>query len=271
MRLTAGEEFILAIVAFVMVNVLAMVVMARRYKKVGPDQAMVVYGRNRFTVITGGAKFVLPIVESIRYMDIGAKTLDFVVERASTKSAIPLDVEISAVVKVSTERTKLNRAVQQWMSRPSAEVVAAAQTAIVSAVRSAASQWEVEAIHTEREGFVAKVRELTVTDFADLGMELVALHLREVKDSGGVLEALGRRKAADIKQKAEVAAAVAGALPLAAVALDPKAARRADVGQRLLQQLPDLTDDQVERMAAVLERERPKAQAREVDSSLEGD
>jgi flotillin len=204
-------------------------------------------------VVTGGAKFVLPVVESVRYMDISAKTLEFLVERASTKSGVSIDVGMSAVVKVSTERTMLNRAVQQWMSKPTSEVAGAAQAAIVSAARSAAAQWEIEAITADRDGFVSKVRELAVTPFADLGLELVALHLREVSDTAGVLDALGRRMAAEAKQRAEVAAAVAGGLPTQAHTLDPRAARRADVGQRVLQTLPDLTDEQVERLAAVLD------------------
>src|SRR5256712_10416553 len=64
---------------------LALVVYASRYKKVPPDKAMVVYGRKvkeghvGYQVITGGGKFIVPIVEAYEFLPLDIRTLDVVV------------------------------------------------------------------------------------------------------------------------------------------------------------------------------------------------
>lgn len=237
---TAGEEFIVGILGMVITIMLAALVMARRYKKVGPDQAMVVFGRNQYRVVTGGAMFILPIVQSVRYMDISSKRLEFAVGRTQTKHGTAADIVFGAVVKISTESTKLRRASQQWLGKPANEVTAAAQDTLTNGTRSAAAQLGLEEINADPDAFAAKVRELTVADFADLGFELVSLQLKEVRSAGAVYSG----------------------------ALD---GRREEVGRRFVERLPALTDSQVERVAAALEDRPEKPRPREVDPPTDGD
>src|SRR5437763_15695749 len=83
----AGEDIlgfvILAIVGVVFGTVLAY---ASRYKKVPPNMAMVAYGRRQkamggrgYQVKSGGAKFIVPIFESVEWLRLDARTLDLVV------------------------------------------------------------------------------------------------------------------------------------------------------------------------------------------------
>src|SRR5204862_269417 len=83
----AGEDIlgfvILAIVGVVFGTVLAY---ASRYKKVPPNMAMVVYGRRQkgmggrgYQVKSGGAKFIVPIFESVEWLRLDVRTLDLVV------------------------------------------------------------------------------------------------------------------------------------------------------------------------------------------------
>ena len=80
-----------AIDAMSVVILLAFVIMATfgiyaaRYKKVPPDKAMVVYGKRQkgtkkgYRVISGGAKFIVPILESYEFLPLDVRTLDVVV------------------------------------------------------------------------------------------------------------------------------------------------------------------------------------------------
>src|SRR5207249_2023048 len=85
----AGEDIlgfvILAIVGVVFGTVLAY---ASRYKKVPPNMAMVVYGRRQkgmggrgYQVKSGGAKFIVPIFESVEWLRLDVRTLDLGVKR----------------------------------------------------------------------------------------------------------------------------------------------------------------------------------------------
>ena len=79
----AANEAIIAIV-ILMVAMLAMIVIyAARYKKVPPNKAMVIYGRKTrqggpgYQVISGGGKFIIPIIESYDLISIAVRTLTF--------------------------------------------------------------------------------------------------------------------------------------------------------------------------------------------------
>jgi uncharacterized membrane protein YqiK len=59
----------------VMTIMTMMIIFASRYKKVPPNKAMVVYGRRMpsgrgYRVISGGGKFIMPIVESYEFLDL---------------------------------------------------------------------------------------------------------------------------------------------------------------------------------------------------------
>ena len=81
----AGEETILIVVGILAIlSFLGLVgAYAARYKKVPPDAAMVVYGRGfggkGYDVRRGGGKFIVPILESYRFLPLGIRTLDVIV------------------------------------------------------------------------------------------------------------------------------------------------------------------------------------------------
>src|SRR3972149_37201 len=64
------------LIALIFVAIVA--VYANRYKKVPPDAAMILYGREYakgrgYEVWTGGGKFIIPIVESYRFLPLGIR------------------------------------------------------------------------------------------------------------------------------------------------------------------------------------------------------
>jgi flotillin len=198
----AGEEWIVAIVVIVVAIMLTALLFARRYKKVEPDQAMVVYGRNRFQVITGGARFIIPIVQSVRFMSIGAQKLPIRVPDVITRSGVPLTVDCVSVIKISSESTKLNVASQQWLSKNIQEIHDAAQEIITGHIRGVCATLEVEQINSDRDALSSKIREVAVPDLANMGLEIVSLTVKDIADQVGYLEALGKKRTAEVKRDA---------------------------------------------------------------------
>ena len=80
---------IIGIVALVAVPLLIVffimaAVYASRYKKVPPDQAMVVYGKaaekgKAYSITTGGGKFIWPVVQAYAFMPLDVRTLEIIV------------------------------------------------------------------------------------------------------------------------------------------------------------------------------------------------
>lgn len=203
----AGEEILIAgIVLTVLAVIIAGLLVARRYKKVEPDQAMVVFGRKKgdrgYVVITGGAKFIVPVVQSVRFMSIGAQKLQIHVQDVITHSGVPVTVDCVSVVKISSEQTKLSVAASQWLSKNVNEIHDAAQEIITGHIRGVCATLEVEQINSDRDAIAGKIREVAVPDLGNMGLELVSLTVKDIADQVGYLEALGKRRTAEVKRDA---------------------------------------------------------------------
>jgi len=61
----------------------------------------------------------------------------------------------------------------------------------------------------DRKKFAIGVREVAVADFANLGLEIVSYTIKDVKDDEGYLEALGRKRTAEVKRDARIGEAEA--------------------------------------------------------------
>src|SRR6266545_3229350 len=110
----------IAILAVVVAVLLSTVIYARRYKKVPPGKAMVVFGKPEkggrgYRVISGGGKLIVPIVESIEWLDLKIHRLDLaltdvVADFRGVRELLAL--RAVAEVKIGSDETSLNAAAE---------------------------------------------------------------------------------------------------------------------------------------------------------------
>ena len=204
----AGEEIIvLGVVAVAVVFFLIIGIYANRYKRVPTDQAMVVYGSRKgdvgFTIVGGGGgKFIVPIKESYKMMSLEVQTLLIRVQDVITRSGVPVTVDCVAQIKISAEKTKLNVAAQQLLNKPTQEISGMAEQTITGHVRGVCATLEVEGINSDRDALSSKIREVAVPDLGNMGLEIVSLTVKDIADQVGYLEALGKRRTAEVKRDA---------------------------------------------------------------------
>ncbi|MBM3932883.1 MAG: flotillin family protein [SAR202 cluster bacterium] len=67
----------------------------------------------------------------------------------------------------------------------------------------------VEEIYRDRATFADKVREVAHTDMTNMGMEIVSFTIHDIQDSHGYLEALGKKRTAEVKRDAAIGEAEA--------------------------------------------------------------
>ena len=248
----AGEE-LLVITALVPVMILLMIgIYARRYKRVGPNEAMVVYGVRRgdvgFVVIgPGGGKFIQPIKESYKIMSLEAIAVDVKASGVITKSGVPLAIDALAAVRISPERTKLNAAAQQLLSKSSDEVKSLACQVFLGHLRAVSSSLDVEQVRGDVETLARMVREAASVDLGAIGLEVVSFVVQGVTDELGYLEALGKRRTQEVKGRAVVAEAVARKMEG-----DPARARRVFDFLEGVAGLSDAEFDELMRQVAAL-------------------
>src|SRR5204863_8508915 len=62
-------------------------------------------------------------------------------------------------------------------------------------------------IYPTRDAFASKVVEVAAGDMADIRLSIISLTIRDIKDSQGYLDALGKPRIAQVKHDAQIAQA----------------------------------------------------------------
>src|SRR5205807_9754402 len=67
----------------------------------------------------------------------------------------------------------------------------------------------VEEIYQNRDAFASKVQEVAAGDMANMGLGIVSFTVRDIRDTQGYLDALGKPRIAQVKRDAQIAQAEA--------------------------------------------------------------
>ena len=81
--------------------------------------------------------------------------------------------------------------------------------ALAGHLRAILGTLTVEQLYRDREAFAQKVQEVSGDDMASMGLEIVSFVIKDISDSEGYLEALGRPRIAQVKRDAAIGEAEA--------------------------------------------------------------
>jgi flotillin len=206
----------------VLVILMFVALWAFNYRKVGPNQALVISGRTStvtdldgkqrrvgYRLQVGGGTFVMPFVETVDALPLEVFSISVRCPDVLTKQGVLISAEAYGQVKAASDEALLHRAVENFLSKGSSGITSVAQEVIEGHMRAALGTMSVEEIYTDREGFASRVRAKASEDFARLGLELLSFSLKDISDSQGYLQALGARRIAEVKRDAALAQAEA--------------------------------------------------------------
>jgi flotillin len=193
---------------------------AFNYRKVGPNQVLVISGRTStvterdgtqrtvgYRLQVGGGTFVMPLVETVDTLPLEVFSISVRCPEVLTSQGVMISAEAFGQVKASSDATLLPRAVENFLSKGSAGITSVAQEVLEGHMRAALGTMSVEEIYTERDTFAARVRQAAGEDFERLGLELLSFALKDISDSQGYLASLGARRIAEVKRDATLAQA----------------------------------------------------------------
>jgi flotillin len=205
-------------VAVVLIAFLAL--WAFNYRKVGPNQVLVISGRRStmmepdgrarrvgYRLQVGGGTFVLPLMETVDVLPLEVMSLSLRCPEVLTAQGVLLSAEAQGQVKACAEEPLLHRAVENFLSKGASAIVYVAQEVLEGHMRAILGTLSVEDIYTQREEFAERVRERAAGDFARLGLELVSFALKDISDAQGYIQSLGARRIAEVKRDAAIAQA----------------------------------------------------------------
>jgi flotillin len=218
----SGGSVAVYIIAIVLVLFLVIVTWVSRYTKVGPNQVLVVSGRKHsyaepdgavvtrgFRIVKGGGTFVIPVVEKVDILSLELLTIDVQTPEVYTSKGVPVKVDGVAQIKVKGDDISIATAAEQFLSKATDEIKNIATQTLEGHLRAILGTMTVEDIYQNRDAFASKVQEVAAGDMANMGLSIVSFTIRDIRDSQGYLEALGKPRISQVKRDAQIAQAEA--------------------------------------------------------------
>ena len=222
----AGEFPLITIIfgvgALLLVVFIFMGIWASRYTKVGPNQVLVISGRKHritdpdgnsrevgFRIVKGGGVFVWPVFEKVDILSLELLTIDVQTPEVYTSKGVPVKVDGVAQTKVKGDDVSIGTAAEQFLSKGVDEIRNIATQTLEGHLRAILGTMTVEDIYQNRDAFASKVQEVAAGDMANMGLTIVSFTIRDIRDSQGYLDALGKPRIAQVKRDAQIAQAEA--------------------------------------------------------------
>ena len=215
--LQSGIAIIAAIVIVIVVFLLLYMVFSR-YTKVGPNQVLIVSGRKHqledgtsvgFRIVKGGGTFVLPIFEKVDILSLELLTIDVQTPEVYTSKGVPVKVDGVAQIKVKGDDISIRTSAEQFLGKATDEIRNIATQTLEGHLRAILGTMTVEEIYQNRDAFAQKVQEVAAGDMANMGLGIVSFTIRDIRDTQGYLDALGKPRIAQVKRDAQIAQAEA--------------------------------------------------------------
>jgi flotillin len=207
-----------AIVLLVIVLLIALMLVSKNYIKVSPNQAAVISGRTRrlgdgttvgYRQVRGGATLVIPFLEKVEYLDLNVITVPLATSRAYTSQGVPVSVKAVANVKIKGDDESLRAAAERFLGMPQEQFHGLIFQTLEGHLRAILGTLTVEEINNDRQSFAQKLTSEAAGDLEKMGIGLDALTIQEISDEEGYLDALGKRRTAEVKRDAEIGQAEA--------------------------------------------------------------
>ncbi len=212
----SNHQDVVGLVIFVVVAAIfaAILIAASRYKKVPPNMAMVVYGKRQrgkggrgYRVISGGAKVVIPVLESVQWLKLDVRTLDLVVNDIVTdvkRSGAKINIKAVAQVKVSSDEATVNTAAENLLGKTEQAINEIALKTLEGHVRGVCATLTVEEVNSDRDVIATKILGMAGNDLRNMGIEIRSFVISEIEDAQGYLNALGVKRTEEVKRDARM-------------------------------------------------------------------
>jgi len=186
-----------AIAAIVVAMLVIVYVVGSLYRKVGPNRALIVYGRGGTKVLVGGGTVVVPLFQKADEFNLELMSFDVAPSYTLyTNQGIPVTVEAISQLKVENEDERIKRAANQFLSKTEGDREMMVRQVMEGHLRGIVGQLTVEQLVKDPELVSARMRETVAADLDKLGLEVVSFTLKDVTDSSGYIQNMSRPEAA---------------------------------------------------------------------------
>ncbi len=200
----------------------ALALFARNYIKVPPSEVAIFYGRkhritdergNRavvgFRIVRGGAALLVPVLEKVAYLSLNIMSIPLKIQRAYTKEGVPVTVEAVANVKIAGDDVSLRAAAERFLGMTTDQIKGVIFQTLEGHLRAILGTLTVEEINADRQAFAQKMTDEAAVDLKKMGVNIDILTIQQIGDEQGYLDALGKKRTAEVKRDAVIGEALA--------------------------------------------------------------
>ncbi len=218
--MAALQQFLIPIVVVfvVLALIMAMALFSRNYVKVPPNAVAIISGRKRkltdgkevgYRMIKGGASFRFPLLEQIDYLSLNVFTIRLEIKRAYTVKGVPISVKAVANVKIKSDDISLGAAAERFLSKTQEQIQELIFQTLEGHLRSILGTLTVEEVNSDRTSFAQKLTSEAALDLEKMGIGVDVLTIQDISDEEGYLDALGKKRTAEVKRDGTIGEAEA--------------------------------------------------------------
>src|SRR5215210_30209 len=277
------SSVLVVVVGLVVVVLAALAVLASMFRKVGPNQALIVYGLGGTNVVKGGGAVVWPLVQSARGLSLELMSFDVApTQDLYTSQGVAVNVEAVTQIKVKSDPVSILPASEQFLNKEPVERDSLIRLVMEGHLRGIVGQLTVEQIVKEPEMVADRMRSNVAADMSKMGLEVISFTIREVRDSNEYIMNMGRPDVALIRRAADIATAEADrdtAIKRAQAMRESKIAEAAAEQEKVIAEmasqtrqaeaLRDLDLKRAEYLASVQEQQAAADKAYEIQTAVQ--
>lgn len=191
---------------------------SRNYLKVSPNAVAVLSGRRRklpdgrvvgYRMVRGGAALRIPLLEKVEYLHLNVMTIPLEIKRAYTLKGVPVSVKAVANVKIRGDDTSLQASAERFLGMTPDTIQKVIFQTLEGHLRSILGTLTVEEVNSDRQSFAQKLTSEATVDLEKMGIGVDVLTIQEISDEEEYLNALGKRRTAEVKRDATIGEAEA--------------------------------------------------------------
>jgi len=199
----------IAVGAVILAFLLVTILYASNYVKVPPNMVAVFTGRGRPKIVRGGARFRVPVLERVDFMSLEPFNIQVSVGNAISSNGVGIAVDVVALIRFGSTDEAIETGTQRFLTANRGELGQQLTEIVAGNMRAICAKMTVEDLNSNRDELTRGVAEEAGAALAAIGMELDVLTIQDVRDRNGYIEALGRRRIAEVRRDAEVGEAQA--------------------------------------------------------------
>src|SRR6476469_1206720 len=109
---------LVVVVGLIVVVIAALAVLGSMFHKVGPNQALIVYGLGGTRVVKGGGAVVWPLIQSSRGLSLELMSFDVApTQDLYTSQGVAVNVEAVTQIKVKSDPVSILTASEQFLNK----------------------------------------------------------------------------------------------------------------------------------------------------------